>query len=109
MQNKGLIKLFAVLFGLVSLYQLSFTFKNSAIESEALAIAESKIDASVEDRNEKVNDFEVNYLDSLAASNEKVFLGSTYAEVKENSMNTKSTKITFVITIASRSFLRYMK
>lgn len=86
MQNKGLIKLFAVLFGLVSLYQLSFTFKNSAVESEALAIAESKIDASVEDRNEKVNDFEVNYLDSLAASNEKVFLGSTYAEVKENSM-----------------------
>ncbi|MGB1312957.1 protein translocase subunit SecDF [Bizionia paragorgiae] len=86
MQNKGLIKLFAVLFGLVSLYQLSFTFKNSAIESDALAIAESKFDASVEDRKEKVNDYEVKYLDSLATSNEPVFLGSTYAEVKENSM-----------------------
>ena len=86
MQNKGLVKLFAVLFGLVSIYQLSFTFKNNAIESNALQIAEQKIDASAEDRNAKVNDYEAHYLDSLATSKETVFLGNTYKEVKENSM-----------------------
>ena len=32
MQNKGLVKLFALLFGLVSIYQLSFTFKANQIE-----------------------------------------------------------------------------
>ena len=35
MQNKGLVKLFAVLFGLVSIYQLSFTFKANQIERNA--------------------------------------------------------------------------
>ena len=86
MQNKGLIKLFAVLFGLVSIYQLSFTFKNNAVESEATQIAEQKIDASAEDRSAKVNEYAARYLDSLATSKESVFLGSDYAEVKENSM-----------------------
>ena len=86
MQNKGLVRLFAVLFGLVSIYQLSFTFKNNAIESEAKQVAESKVDASAKDRNDKVNEIEASYLDSLATSKEKVFLGNTYSEVKENSM-----------------------
>jgi len=86
MQNKGLIKLFAVLFGLVSIYQLSFSFKNNAVESEATQIAEQKIDASAEDRSAKVNEYAARYLDSLATSKESVFLGSDYAEVKENSM-----------------------
>ena len=35
MQNKGLVKLFAILFGLVSLYQLSFTFTANSVEKEA--------------------------------------------------------------------------
>ncbi len=39
MQNKGLVKLFALLFGLVSIYQLSFTFKANQIEDNAAAIA----------------------------------------------------------------------
>ncbi|RAJ11795.1 protein translocase subunit SecDF [Olleya aquimaris] len=86
MQNKGLVKLFAVLFGLVSIYQLSFTFKNNAIESNAMQLAESKIEASAEDRSAKVNEFATNYLDSLATSKETVFLGNTYGEVKQNSM-----------------------
>ncbi|WGD33832.1 protein translocase subunit SecDF [Olleya sp. YS] len=86
MQNKGLVKLFAVLFGLVSIYQLSFTFKNNAIESNAAELAESKIEASAEDRSAKVNEFATNYLDSLATSKETVFLGNTYGEVKQNSM-----------------------
>ena len=86
MQNKGLVKLFAVLFGLVSIYQLSFTFKNNAIEKEASELAASKFDTSAEDYAQNVKEYEVNYLDSLASSKEKVFLGNTYTEVKENSM-----------------------
>ena len=77
MQNKGLVKLFALLFGLVSIYQLSFTFKNSSIESSAEAFA--KGDAVKE----------AQYLDSL--STQKVYnigiADYTYNEVKENSMN----------------------
>ena len=44
MQNKGLVKLFALLFGLVSVFQLSFTFKSNQIESNAneYAILESQ-------------------------------------------------------------------
>ncbi len=86
MQNKGLVKLFAVLFGLVSIYQLSFTFKNNAIENNAAQVAESKIDASVDDRKNKVSEYATNYLDSLATSKETVFLGNTYGEVKQNAM-----------------------
>ncbi|WP_397362093.1 protein translocase subunit SecDF [Olleya sp. R77988] len=86
MQSKGLVKIFAILFGLVSIYQLSFTFKNNAIESNAAQVAESKIEASAEDRSAKVNEFATNYLDSLATSKETVFLGNTYADVKQNSM-----------------------
>ncbi|WP_299889967.1 protein translocase subunit SecDF [uncultured Lacinutrix sp.] len=86
MQNKGLVKLFAVLFGLVSIYQLSFSFKNSSIEKEAETVAVSKFDTSVDQFKDKRRAHEVSYLDSLATSKESVFLGSTYAEVKENSM-----------------------
>ena len=38
MQNKGLVKLFALLFGLVSIYQLSFSFKANQIEDNANAV-----------------------------------------------------------------------
>ena len=86
MQNKGLVKLFAVLFGLVSIYQLSFTFKNNAAENEASAYATSKVDASAADANEQISNITANYLDSLTQSKEAVFLGSTFSEVKENSM-----------------------
>jgi SecD/SecF fusion protein len=86
MQNKGLVKLFAVLFGLVSIYQLAFSFKNSAVESEANNYAVSQVDASANDFKEQVSAVEANYLDSLKQSKDKIFLGNTYAEVKENSM-----------------------
>ena len=86
MQNKGLVKLFAVLFGLVSIYQLSFSFKNNAIEKNVQEIAASKFSEDVEDFKDKRKAFEVNYLDSLSTSKEKVFLGEDYAKVKDNSM-----------------------
>ena len=42
MQNKGLIKLFAILFGLVSLYQLSFTFLANKVEDDAKIYGQNK-------------------------------------------------------------------
>ncbi|WP_452222832.1 protein translocase subunit SecDF [Lacinutrix chionoecetis] len=86
MQNKGLVKLFAVLFGLVSIYQLSFSFKNNAIEKNAEEIAASKYSTDVEDYQEKRKAYEVNYLDSLSVSKESVFLGEDYSKVKDNAM-----------------------
>ncbi|SDB67135.1 SecD/SecF fusion protein [Flavobacteriaceae bacterium MAR_2010_188] len=84
MQNKGLVKLFAILFGLVSIYQLSFTFKANQIEDRAEAIATSKFDTP-----DQIYAEEVRYLDSL--SNKDVFdIGIakfTYSEVKEKAMN----------------------
>ncbi|MEO8773460.1 MAG: hypothetical protein ABI263_05175, partial [Gelidibacter sp.] len=59
MQNKGLVKLFAVLFGLVSIYQLSFTFKANQIEDRAEEIAARKSDDPVKRAAD-----EASYLDS---------------------------------------------
>ena len=77
MQNRGLIKFFAILFALVSIYQLSFTFVSHKIESDAKTYANGN--------SEK----ELKYLDSIGK--EKVFnLGFTdftYNEVKDKKIN----------------------
>lgn len=39
MQNRGLVKFFAILFALVSIYQLSFTFVANGVKSDAKAFA----------------------------------------------------------------------
>ena len=89
MQNKGLVKLFAILFGIVSIYQLSFTFVTSKVETEAEVFAERKIDASQDDYVAKREAEEDRYLDSIG--NQTVFdLGFTdftYNEVKEKELN----------------------
>tara|TARA_R110002096_G_scaffold19956_1_gene66555 strand:- start:506 stop:3502 length:2997 start_codon:yes stop_codon:yes gene_type:complete len=89
MQNKGLVKLFALLFGLVSIYQLSFTFKANQIESNAEEIAISKISDTEEDYRAKRSIEEANYLESIAT--DTVFnIGIakfTYNEVKQKAMN----------------------
>ena len=74
MQNRGLIKFFAILFALVSIYQLSFTFVASSVESKAKAYANGD--------SEKENA----YLDSIGKQD--VFLGMfTYDEVKDKKIN----------------------
>ncbi|ALJ06143.1 preprotein translocase subunit SecD [Pseudalgibacter alginicilyticus] len=89
MQNKGLVKLFALLFGLVSIYQLSFTFKANQIESNANEMAISKISETEEDYREKRSLEEASYLESIAT--DTVFnIGIakfTYNDVKEKAMN----------------------
>ena len=89
MQNKGLVKLFAILFGLVSIYQLSFTFKANQVERNAKEIAISKIAESEPEYDTKRGIEEVRYLDSL--SSQEVFnIGVakyTYEDVKDKAMN----------------------
>ena len=74
MQNKGLIKFFAILFALVSIYQLSFTVVSNKIKSEAKAFAKG------DSKKEFV------YLDSVGK--QKVFLNYfTFNEVKDKQIN----------------------
>ncbi len=86
MQNKGLIKLFAILFGLVSLYQLSFTFLANKVEDDAVTYAKSKVTDN--DARQRAT-FERKYLDSVANKN-ILDIGAaqyTYDDVKDKEMN----------------------
>lgn len=77
MQNKGLIKFFAILFALVSIYQLSFTFVSSKVKNDATSFANGNPEK------------EARYLDSIGK--EKVFnLGFTsftFDEVRDKQIN----------------------
>ncbi|MCW5518030.1 protein translocase subunit SecDF [Muriicola sp. Z0-33] len=85
MQNKGLIKLFAFLFGIVSIYQLSYTFITSKIENEAEVYAATTISSSEEDYVAKREALEATYLDSIGKN---PILGyTTYEEAKEEELN----------------------
>ena len=85
MQNKGLIRLFALLFGLVSIYQLSFTFITSKIEKDAEAYAVNQISEAEEDYVSKREALESKYLDSIA---DNPVLGYTsYADAKTKELN----------------------
>lgn len=65
MQNNGLIKLFAFLFGIVSIYQLSFTFIASNQEAKAAAYAENAIAVDQQDFIALRELVEAQYLDSI--------------------------------------------
>ena len=86
MQNKGLIRTFAILFAIVSIYQLSFTWFAKNVEKDAEIYAESKVSSNDIDElatNKK------HFLDSVA--NTKVlnlgFTDFTYNELKEKEIN----------------------
>jgi SecD/SecF fusion protein len=82
MQNKGLIKLFAILFGIVSLYQLSFTWFANNVEKDAKEFSILKADGDAT----KLATFERSYLDSVA--NDSILLGKfTYNDIKDKAMN----------------------
>ena len=81
MQNKGLIIVFAVLFGLVSLYQLSFTYIAGQVEDEAKAYADLKFPDSPNESDVE----ELKYLDSVA--NNSIFMGIDYKTSKEKELN----------------------
>jgi len=75
MQNKGVIRLFAIVFALACLWELSFTFISKGVENDAKEFAAG--DAALETR----------YLDSMA--NQEVFpvVGYTYKDVKSKEIN----------------------
>ena len=77
MQNKGVIRLFAIVFALACIYQLSFTYITRSVESDADDYA-----AGDPERRES-------YLDSVRSEVVyNVFLDEfTYAEVKEKEIN----------------------
>jgi len=84
MQNKGLIKLFAILFGIVSLYQLSFTWFTNGVESKAKIYAESR-----STNGKEIAKLERAYLDSIA--NKPVidlgFADFSYNDIKDKELN----------------------
>ncbi len=86
MQNKGLIRLFAILFGIVSLYQLSFTYFAGNIEDDAKAYAKAKV---TDNDGKKLASFEKRYLDSVG-NIKSINLGVaeySYNDIKDKEMN----------------------
>lgn len=85
MQNKGLIKLFAFLFGLVSIYQLSYTFITNKVEDDAKAYAISEIPDSEPDAISKQEALTASYLDSVGSNT--IFGFTTYDNAKKKELN----------------------
>src|SRR5690554_2664110 len=85
MQNKGLIKVFAIVFGLVCVYQLMFTYVATNVVGESEAYAISKVSENEEEYTVKREIAQQRYLDSVA--NHPAFLGVDYATAKEKELN----------------------
>jgi len=73
MQNKGLVRIFALALTLVCLFYLSFSVVTNSYSKKAIAYA----------KGDKTKEF--NYLDSI--SSEKVWLGYTLKECREKEIN----------------------
>ena len=96
MQSKGLIRLFAILLAIASIWQLSFTAVTRIQEKKAAEFAAQKAQQYV-DANNVAADVREFVLDSVAnirnrayvdsISNEKVYLGYTYQDAKEKEIN----------------------
>ena len=96
MQSKGWIRFVAILLGLASIWQLSFTAITRIQESKARKAAEAQALQFVEANNvaPEVREFVLDsvsnirnraYIDSIGS--EKVFLGYTYQSAKEKEIN----------------------
>ena len=85
MQGNSLIKTFAILFGIVSIYQLSFTFISSTLENKARNAAIEKISEDEISFSEKRAREEVRFLDSIGDI--PVLLYSSYNDAKQKELN----------------------
>ena len=85
MQNNGLIKLFAILFGLVSIYQLSFTFITNQKESQAKEYAIQSISGDTPDFIQLREKTESTYLDSIG--NIPLYGITSYNDAKGKELN----------------------
>jgi SecD/SecF fusion protein len=84
MQNKGLINTFAILFGLVSLYSISFTFSTNKVEKKAFEYANTIV---ADGDGKEVAKVERQYLDSIANDTTLYFDLYTYNDIKEKAIN----------------------
>ena len=75
MQNKGLVKFFAILFAIVCIYQLSFTFVAGKIQDDAKAYAKGD------------SQKELQYLDSIGRVEVYPVFNYTYNEVRNKQIN----------------------
>ena len=75
MQNKGVITLFAIIFAVACLYELSFTYVARSVQNDARAYANGDVA------------LETKYLDSIANEEVYPFTGYTYREVKNREIN----------------------
>ena len=85
MQGNSLIKTFAILFGIVSIYQLSFTFISSTLENKARNAAIEKISEDEISFAEKRASEEIRFLDSIGDL--PVLMYSSYNDAKQKELN----------------------
>ena len=85
MQGNSLIKTFAILFGIVSVYQLSFTFISSTLENKARKAAIEKISEDEISFAEKRASEEIRFLDSIGDL--PVLMYSSYNDAKQKELN----------------------
>ncbi len=85
MQNKGLVRVFAILFGLVCVYQLSYTYLAYTKEKEAEVYAQQKYAESVENYSKLRETAKSEYLDSIGK--EEIIAGITYNDAKDKELN----------------------
>ncbi|MEQ9187879.1 MAG: hypothetical protein RLP15_09095, partial [Cryomorphaceae bacterium] len=95
MQNKSAIWTFAILLSIACLYQLSFSFVTSGVESDAKENAQSRVDSLVLDQpdlgqvsqDSAFQKFEQEYLQKMNTEPVYPALGFTYAYCKRNEIN----------------------
>jgi SecD/SecF fusion protein len=106
MQNKGAVKIFAILLGLACVFYLSFTWVTHGVENDAVAYAEglvgsAKIKSAAKDFSKGNPSKELSYIDSVKAYLKDRYLDSmkkqpvydiliaeyTYEECKKNEIN----------------------
>ena len=85
MQGNSLIKTFAILFSIVSIYQLSFTFISSTLENKAKNAAIEKFSEDEISFAEKRASEEVRFLDSIGDL--PVLMYSSYNDAKQKELN----------------------
>ena len=85
MQNNGLIRTFGILFGLVSIYQLSFTFITSNQEKRAQTYAQEIISEDTPNYLEVRERTEIDYLDSIG--NLPLYGFTSYNDAKGKELN----------------------
>src|SRR5690606_37280751 len=74
-----------LMFGLVSIYQLSYTFITSKVEKDATVFATDRISETEADYLEKRETLKANYLDSIG--NNSILGYTTYNEAKKKELN----------------------